>query len=127
MTVRTSIKVKGLDEYLEALERGSGRNLQRRVMQPVLEEFGDDVKARARDHYLSGKSLDIFTDALRASVDVSRRRLPEAIVIGADDTAGVVWEVGKKPRPWLLPSVEDNLANARRAFEQRWEREVFRG
>jgi hypothetical protein len=127
MPGRIKIKVKGLDEYLEALDRSSGRKFRNKVIEPILEDFGDEVRARARGHYLSGRALDVQTGDLKKSVSVSRKGLPLKIVIGSDETAGVVWEAGKKPRKWLSPAVDDEIAGVERALKARWEREVFRG
>ena len=127
MTVQVKLKVRGLDEWLDALDRAGGRKLRNRVMKPVLQEFGDDVKARSKGHYLAGRALNVFTGSLRDSVKVSRKGLPTKIVIGSDDTAGVVWEAGKRPRKWLAPAFEDELAGVERALAKRWEREVFNG
>lgn len=121
------IKVKGLDEWLDALDRTGGKSLRNRVVKPILQDFGNEVKARAKGHYLSGRALDVQTGDLKNSIEVSRKHLPLRIVIGSDETAGVVWEAGKKPRKWLSPAVDDEIAGLERALKQRWEREVFRG
>lgn len=127
MPGKVTIKVKGLDEWLAALDRSGGRELRNRVMKPVLLEFGDEVKARSKGRYLSGRALNVQTGALIKSVKVSKKGLPTKIVIGSDETAGVVWEAGKKPRKWLSPAFEDELAGLERALQKRWEREVFIG
>jgi hypothetical protein len=93
----------------------------------MLLQFGADVRSHAKQHYLSGRVLNVRTGALRKSVEVSKKGLPTRIVIGSDNTAGVVWENGKRPRKWLSPAFSDRLTIFEKDLSGRWQREVFRG
>ena len=127
MPGKVTVKTEGLPEWLKALDRSGHNKLHYRVIKPELAAFGDAVQASTRGYYLSGGALDVFTGDLKDSVEVNRKGLPTRIVIGSDNTAGVVWEVGVQPRKWLAPAVVDELAGVKRALAKKWEREVHRG